>query len=467
MSNPDPGASDPALPRALVALFAVACGSTVANVYFAQPLLVTIGHDLTMPPALVGSVVTLTQLGYGAGLLLLVPLGDVRARKRLVVTQLLLLVAALVAVATAGTAPVLLAGTAAVGLLAVVTQTLVAFAASLADPARRGAVVGLVTSGIVIGILLARTVSGVLADLAGWRSVYLASALLTVVLALVLHRSIPRHTEAATRLRYSALVRSTFTLFATERLLRLRALLTVVLALVLHRSIPRHTEAATRLRYGALVRSTFTLFATERLLRLRALLCMLVFAAFSTLRSSVALPLSEDPYRLSHTEIGAFGLFGAVGALAATAAGRLNDRGLSAWTTGIGLALLTASWLPLAFTRSSLVALAVGVVVLDLAVQAVHVTNQALVYELRPDAGSRLIGGYMIFYSIGSAAGALAATSLYAAAGWGAVCALGAGISCVAFLVWALTAGGTRSGSRRRGGGRPSVPCAQGVIGEA
>ncbi|MFF2307851.1 MFS transporter [Streptomyces sp. NPDC058128] len=420
MSNPDPGASDPALPRALVALFAVACGSTVANVYFAQPLLVTIGHDLTMPPALVGSVVTLTQLGYGAGLLLLVPLGDVRARRGLVVTQLLLLVAALVAVATAGTAPVLLAGTAAVGLLAVVTQTLVAFAASLADPARRGAVVGLVTSGIVVGILLARTVSGVLADLAGWRSVYLASALLTVVLALVLHRS-----------------------------------------------IPRHTEAATRLRYGALVRSTFTLFATERLLRLRALLCMLVFAAFSTLWSSVALPLSEDPYRLSHTEIGAFGLFGAVGALAATAAGRLNDRGLSAWTTGIGLALLTASWLPLAFTRSSLVALAVGVVVLDLAVQAVHVTNQALVYELRPDAGSRMIGGYMIFYSIGSAAGALAATSLYAAAGWGAVCALGAGISCVAFLVWALTAGGTRSGSRRRGGGRPSVPCAQEVIGDA
>lgn len=419
VSNPDPGASDPALPRALVALFAVACGSTVANVYFAQPLLVTIGHDLAMAPALVGGVVTLTQLGYGAGLLLLVPLGDVRARKRLVVTQLLLLVAALVAVATARTAPVLLAGMAAVGLLAVVTQTLVAFAASLADPARRGAVVGLVTSGIVIGILLARTVSGVLADLAGWRSVYLASALLTVVLALVLHRS-----------------------------------------------IPRHTEAATRLRYGALVRSTFTLFATERLLRLRALLCMLVFAAFSTLWSSVALPLSEDPYRLSHTEIGAFGLFGAVGALAATAAGRLNDRGLSAWTTGIGLALLTASWLPLAFTRSSLGALAVGVVVLDLAVQAVHVTNQALVYELRPDAGSRLIGGYMIFYSVGSAAGALAATSVYAVAGWGAVCALGAGISCVAFLVWALTVGGTRSGSRRSGGGRPPAPGAQDVIGD-
>ncbi|MFB7938068.1 MFS transporter [Streptomyces sp. NPDC056049] len=383
---------DPDLPRGLVVLFALACGSAVANVYFAQPLLVTMGHDLAMSPALVGGIVTLTQVGYGAGLLLLVPLGDVVARKRLVVAQLLLLVVALVAVATARTALVLLAGTAAVGLLAVVTQTLVAFAASLAGPARRGGVVGMVTSGVVIGILLARTASGLMADLAGWRSVYLASAQLTVLLALVLHRTLP------------------------------------------------HPAAApARLRYGQLLRSTFTLFATERLLRHRALLGLLIFAAFSALWSSVALPLSEAPYALSHTAIGAFGLVGAVGALAATAAGRLNDRGLSRRTSGIGLALLTASWLPLAFTRDSLWALAAGVVVLDLAVQAVHVTNQTLIYELRPDAGSRLIGGYMVFYSIGSATGALAATSLYAAAGWGAVCALGAGISCAAFLLWALT----------------------------
>ncbi|MEU9853548.1 MFS transporter, partial [Streptomyces sp. NPDC047974] len=117
-----------------------------------------------------------------------------------------------------------------------------------------------------------------------------------------------------------------------------------------------------------------------------------------------------------------------------------NGRGLSRRTSGIGLALLVTSWVPLAFTRSSLWALAVGVVVLDFAVQAVHVTNQTVIYELRPDAGSRLIGGYMVFYSIGSATGALAATSLYAVAGWGAVCALGAGISGVAFLLWALTA---------------------------
>nr|PPQ62709.1 MFS transporter [Streptomyces sp. QL37] len=379
--------------RGVVILFAVACGAAVANVYFSQPLLVTMGHDLAMSPALVGSVVTLTHVGYGLGLFFLVPLGDVADRRRLVVAQLLLLVVALIVVATAHTSTILLAGMAATGLLAVVTQTLVAFAASLAPPARRGRVVGLVTGGVVVGILLARTASGIMADLAGWRSVYLASASLTALLALVLYRALPRPGD-----------------------------------------VP-----LTTLRYRQLLRSTITLFAREPLLRLRALFGLLIFATFSTLWSSVALPLSEAPYFLPHSAIGALGLIGVSGALAATVAGRLNDRGLSRRTTGIALALLAASWLPLAFTRSSLWALVVGVILLDLAVQAVHVTNQTLIYALHPDAGSRLIGGYMVFYAIGSATGAIAATSLYAAAGWGAVCALGAAFSCLGLLLWALT----------------------------
>lgn len=379
------------LSRGVVILFAVACGAAVANVYFSQPLLVTIGQDLGMSPALVGSVVTLTHVGYGLGLFFLVPLGDVADRRRLVVAQLLLLVLALTVVAAARTATFLLVGMAATGLLAVVTQTLVAFAASLAAPAVRGRVVGLVTSGVVVGILLARTASGLLADLAGWRSVYLASASLTALLALVLYRVLPRRTDAP----------------------------------------------PTALRYGQLLRSTVTLFVRERLLRLRALFGLLIFAAFSTLWSSVALPLSEAPYFLPHSAIGALGLIGVAGALAATVAGRLNDRGLSRRTTGIALALLAASWLPLAFTRSSLWALAVGVILLDLAVQAVHVTNQTLIHALHPDAGSRLIGGYMVFYSVGSAAGAIAATTLYTVAGWGAVCALGAAFSFLGLVLWA------------------------------
>ncbi|MEU6673465.1 MFS transporter [Streptomyces sp. NPDC046925] len=381
------------LSRGIVTLFAVACGAAVANVYFSQPLLVTMGHDLAMSPALVGSVVTLTHVGYGLGLFFLVPLGDVADRRKLIVSQLLLLVLALAMVATAHTAVLLLAGMAATGLLAVVTQTLVAFAASLARPAGRGRVVGLVTSGVVIGILLARTASGLMADLAGWRSVYLASASLTALLALVLYRVLPRHGGTA----------------------------------------------PTTLRYGQLLRSTITLFARERLLRVRALFGLLVFAAFSTLWSSVALPLSEAPYFLSHSAIGALGLIGVAGAMAASVAGRLNDRGLARRTTGTALALLAVSWLPLAFTRSSLWALAVGLILLDLAVQAVHVTNQTLIYALHPDAGSRLIGGYMVFYSIGSATGAIAATTLYESAGWGAVCALGAAFSLLGLLLWAFT----------------------------
>ncbi|MCA1219752.1 MFS transporter [Streptomyces sp. 8L] len=381
------------LSRGTTLLFAVASGAAVANVYFAQPLLVTLGRDFSISTGTVGAIVTLTQTGYGLGLFFLVPLGDLLDRRRLIVTQLLLLAMALTATSLAGSAAFLLAGLAAVGLLAVVTQTLVAFAAFLAPSGERGRVVGVVTSGVVTGILLARTVSGLLADLAGWRSVYLVSAALTGVLALALHRLLPAGVKPA----------------------------------------PGSG------RYGEALRSTLTLFAREPLLRVRALLALLIFAAFSTLWSSVALPLSAPPLSLSHTEIGAFGLAGAAGALAATAAGRWNDRGFAGRTTGIGLALLAVSWLPLACTRHSLWALAAGVVVLDLAVQAVHVTNQTLIHALHPAAGSRLIGGYMVFYSIGSASGAVAATTLYAAAGWLAVCALGAGISLAALLLWAFT----------------------------
>ncbi|MDX3385301.1 MFS transporter [Streptomyces niveiscabiei] len=373
------------LSRRVVLLFAVACGACVANVYFSQPLLVTMGGELAMSPGLIGSVVSLTHVGYALGLFFLVPLGDVTDRRRLVVGQLALLVVALGVVATARTAVVLLVGMAVTGLLAVVTQTLVAFAASLAPAEGRGRVVGLVTGGVVVGILLARTVSGVMADLAGWRSVYAVSAGCVAVLALVLYRVLPGGGDQPA------------------------------------------------LPYGQLLRSTVSLFARERLLRVRALYGLLVFAAFSTLWSSVALPLGSLP----HSAVGALGLVGVVGALAAGVAGRLNDRGLSRRTTGLALALLVVSWLPLAFTRSSLWALAVGIVLLDLAVQAVHVTNQTLIHAAHPDAGSRVIGGYMVFYSIGSGTGALAATSLYAAGGWGAVCLLGAVLSGLGLAVWA------------------------------
>lgn len=378
-----------ALPRYWPFLFAAASGTSVANIYYAQPLLDAMSKDLEIPHASIGGIITVTQLFYALGLALLVPLGDLVNRRRLVISQMLLSAAALAAASAAPGRMMLLASMAAVGLLAVITQTLVAFASTLAAPGERGRVVGLVTGGIVIGILLARSFAGMVSDLGGWRAVYGASAALTLLVAWLLSRILPNNDA--------------------ER---------------------------TLLSYKQLVLSLFQLYAEERVLRVRGVLALLIFAAFSTLWTPLVLPLSGPAYALSKTQIGLFGLFGAAGAWAAVRAGALADRGMGQQTTGLALALLTVSWLPIRLIDHSLAALAIGIVLLDLAVQAVHVTNQSLLFAVKPEARSRLTGGYMIFYSVGSAAGSLASTFLYAHYGWQAVCMLGAAVSALAFGYW-------------------------------
>ncbi|WP_419876483.1 MFS transporter [Candidatus Pristimantibacillus sp. PTI5] len=382
------------MPRYITHLFAVSCGLAVANVYFAQPLLDAIASEFRISPAFVGIVITVTQACYALGLLLLVPLGDLLNRRRLITGQMLLSVLALIAAGTAASETVLFVGLAAVGLLAVVTQTIVAFAASLAAPADRGLVVGRVTSGIVIGILLARTFAGVLMDLAGWRSVYLVSAGLTLIAVIGLFMALP-HGE----------------------------------------------QGSSSLSYIRLLKSTITLFKQERILRIRAALALMIFTAFSTLWTPMALLLSASPLSLPHSAIGAFGIAGIAGALAASRAGRLADRGIGQKTTGFALLLLVVSWLPISFTTYSLSALVLGIVLLDLAVQAVHVTNQSMILAVRPEARSRLTAGYMIFYSIGSAAGSIASTSVYAVFGWTGVSLLGATVSAAALFFWYMTRG--------------------------
>jgi predicted MFS family arabinose efflux permease len=379
------------LRRGVALLFSVASGLAVANVYYSQPLLDVIAADLGMSHATVGIIGTATQIGYGAGLLLVVPLGDLVNRRRLIVGQMLLSVLALVLVALAPTETLLLAAFTAVGVLAVVTQVLVAYSASMADPGDRGRVVGIVTSGIIIGILLARTVSGTLADIAGWRSVYLVSAVATLVMAGLLFNVLPR-----------------------QPLLR------------------------ERISYPRLIRSTFRLFAEVPVLRTRATLVLLIFMAFTVLATPMVLPLSAPPFSLSTTEIGLFGLAGAAGALGASRAGRLSDRGHAERVTGIGLGLMLLAWIPIAFMPHSLWGLIIGLVAVDFGLQSVHVANQSLVYRTRPEAQSRLTAGYMVFYSIGSAAGAIGSTVVYAHAGWGGVCILGAAISLTAFVFWAF-----------------------------
>lgn len=381
------------MPASLVWLFAAASGLSVANVYYAQPLLDALARDFAIRQAAVGGVVTATQIGCALALLLLVPLGDLLERRRLMAAQLLALVAALTTVAMARSAPALLAGVLAVGLLGTaMTQGLIAYAASAAAPHEQGRVVGAAQSGVFIGLLLARVFAGAVSDLAGWRGVYLCAAALMLALALPLWRR-----------------------------------------------LPALAPSANAMRYPTLLASMLTLLRRERALQVRGMLALLMFAAFNIFWSALVLPLSAPPHNYSHTAIGAFGLVGALGALAAARAGQWADRGQGQRTSAAALALLLLAWWPLSLMQQSLAALLVGILLLDLGGQALHVTNQSLIFRSRPEAHGRLVGLYMLFYALGSGLGAISATATYARAGWQAVCGLGAAVSLLALLFWCAT----------------------------
>ena len=387
-----PHAQSPAL--APLWLLAVAAGCSVANVYFAQPLLDALATTFGISHAAVGGVVTVTQLGCLLSLLLLVPLGDQIERRRLMLVQMAGLVLALAGVALASSATGLMAGMLAVGLMGTaMTQGLIAYAAAMAAPAERGRVVGTVQSGVFVGLLLARVFAGAVSDMAGWRGVYGVSAMGMLVLAALLWRQLP-----------------------------------VVSG-----------QAPPALRYRQLLTSMWQLLRSNRVLQVRGMLALCMFAAFNIFWSALVLPLSAAPWSYSHTTIGAFGLVGAVGAWAAARAGRWADRGFSQRTTLAALLVLLLAWWPLAYMPQSLLALVLGIVLLDMGGQALHVVNQHLIFQQSSSAPSRLVGLYMLFYAAGSGAGALGATAMYAHHGWLGVCALGAAVSCAALLWWWLT----------------------------
>lgn len=378
------------LRRGLVAVMAVATGLAVANNYFAQPLLPEIGQRLHMGTGEAGLIVTFAQVGYAAGLLFFLPLGDLWERRRLVVLLCVATAAALLVMASAPSGSVLLPAAGAVGAFTVLAQVLVPFSASLAPEHERGRVVGMVMSGLLIGILLARTVSGAVAGVGGFRVVYYAAAGAMVVQALVLRLTLPRYRQPSD------------------------------------------------LGYGSLLASVFRLLAEEPVLRRRAQYGLLSFGAFSAFWTSMAFLLSKD-YHYSTPIIGLFGLVGAAGALAATAAGRLSDRGLARRSTLAAAALLVVSWAALWAGKSSLVALVVGIVILDVGAQGLHITNQGEIYRLRPEARSRLTSAYMICYFIGGGIGSAGSAFAYDRLGWDGVCLVGGAFAVGALLLWIAT----------------------------
>src|SRR3954465_13271933 len=282
--------------RGLTLLFAVAGGAAVGNLYWAQPLLNVIARDLHASPAAAGWLVTATQIGYAAGILLIVPLGDILDRHRLIPVMMLASAVGLLACAVAPSFPVLLAALAAVGVTTVSGQILTPLAGDLADDENRGRMVGTVVSGILIGILLSRTISGLVAGVAGWRVIYGLAAVAAVVFAALLYRAIPR------------------------------------------------LEPKTRLRYPALIASVGAVVARERAVRWTLVLAASGFAMFTMFWTALTFLLSSAPFDYSVSVIGLFGLAGLAGAVAAQRTRRLHDRGWSLPATGAAWALAVVSF---------------------------------------------------------------------------------------------------------------------------
>jgi predicted MFS family arabinose efflux permease len=369
------------LPGRLVALIAVATGAVVANLYYAQPLLHDVARSFGVGSAAAATVVTATQVGYAAGLLAVVPLGDLQPRRRLVVLLFLATAVSLVLCAAAPSLWLFEVGSAAVGCSSVAGQVMIPFAADLAPGARRGRVVARIMTGLLLGILLARTVSGLVSQAAGWRAIYWASAGLMVVLAMLMARVLPSEGSRP------------------------------------HVAYPR------------LVSSSLRILVDEPVVRRRAVLGGLTFAAFSVLWTALAFLLSAPPYRYDNAVIGLFGLAGVAGVLAANLAGRLADTQRTGITTVVCATLLLASYGLLALGRSALAGLVAGIVVLDLGTQGMQITNQAVIYAVRPDARSRVNSSYMVCYFAGGALGSLATGAVFGHAGWDGVCVLGAGFA--------------------------------------
>ncbi|KQO80346.1 MFS transporter [Rhizobium sp. Leaf262] len=377
----DEPAREEALSSPMIFLLAMASGLIAANIYYAQPLAGPIGAELGLSAAATGLIVTLTQIGYGLGLLFVVPLGDLIENRKLIVTTVAMAVIALIGAAMAPHAAPFLLAVFLVGISSVAVQMIVPLAAHMTPEAKRGRVVGSIMSGLMIGIMLARPVSSLLSDVVSWRGVFWISAAAMAVLAIVLYRLLPR----------------------------------------------RMPEA--KLPYGALLASMARLAVNTRLLQRRALYQASMFSAFSLFWTVTPLYLSGPAFRLSQSEIALFALAGAAGAVAAPIAGRMADRG---WTWVATFAALTAGAAAFLITHIapegsylSLALLVVAAIVLDFAVTTNLVLGQRAIFTLGAEFRSRLNGIFMATFFMGGAVGSAFGGWAYAHGHWAAASWLG------------------------------------------
>jgi predicted MFS family arabinose efflux permease len=388
----------PALPASLVLLLATGAGLAVAALYYNQPMLGVLSADIGASPRAVGFIPTLTQLGYALGILLLAPLGDRYDRRTIILIKAAVLCAALLAAGAAPSIGMLLFASLVIGLSATLAQDIVPAAATLAPEASRGKTVGMVMTGLLLGILLSRVVSGFVAEHFGWRTMFVAAAASIALIGVAAWRGLPRF------------------------------------------------KATTQLAYGALLGSLGKLWVQHSALRRAALAQGLLSIGFSAFWSTLAVMLHGAPFHLGSAAAGAFGLAGAAGALAAPIAGRIADSRGPELVTRLGAGLVFVSFAAMALApfmslHAQLWLLVITTVGFDLGVQATLIAHQSIVYSIDPGARSRLNAvlfvGMFVGMAIGSALGAL----VLAQWGWLAVTAL-ATASAVGALIVRLWPGG-------------------------
>lgn len=380
-----------------------------ANLYYAQPLLAVIGSYFGVQATQAGILVTLAQLGYGLGVLFIVPLGDELDRRTLASIMLGGCVVALLIAALSPSFALMAGMSLVIGLASCATMVITPYVAAHSHAAERGRRVGQVMSGILVGIILARTFSALVTDLLGWRSVYAIAAMAVGVLCWVL------------------------------------------------RKIMLPEQRQTKVRYGRLIRSLLTLVRAEPKLRARCLYSFLGMSSFSLLWTALTFLLAAPPYGYRTSVIGSFGVIGAAGALSAAFAGRIGDRGLAGPATGIGGALLISSWAFLFAGGTSAIWLIVGIFILDLAAPGLQVIHQSVIYRLAPESRSRITAIFVTSTFAGMSLGSAAASASFARYGWSGVCVAGALPVALFVIVWASRAWAARGsvGERTGLGGQP------------
>ncbi|RMX04145.1 MFS transporter [Corticibacter populi] len=367
----------------LLLLMAIACGLCAGCNYINQPLLHSIAHSLQVTEAQAAYSVTISQLSYAGGLLLLVPLGDLLDRRGLVVGLMVLAAAGLLLCAVTGQIALFWFGSAIAGVFSVAAQVLVPMVTLLVAPQQAGRAVGILMTGLLIGIQSARSVAGILSGTAGWQSVYTLTAVLMLLVAAALWKLLP--TPAALG-----------------------------------------AAAATgRTGYGAAMRSMGQLLVAEPRLRSRTLMGAFSFASLSVLFSTMALLLGKAPHHLSDMGIGLISLVGVASALVAKPVGQRADRGQEPATSlAFGL-VLVAIWPLMWLSTRSITAFGVGLLVLGVCIAAIHISNQSVIFRLAAASRSRANALYMTGYFLGASAGSALGVVAWDAGGWPAVCWLG------------------------------------------